>query len=281
MAANIKPLKMCINITIPSVEDTDLSLYEAMCTLAGKLQDTISEINEILADVVVTVNGKQGPEVVLNGDDISVSSTDNQSISGVLSQKYSADNPPPYPVVMVNGKQGNVTLSAGDINASTGKTVEQTLQENTVDITSLEADLPMKYGEDNPPPYPVTSVNSRTGNVRLTAESIDTTEAGTSIQDELNALNAGLLQTFRTSNTVYTTWNSVKNLAPGAYKTNGFLPWMSTISASGCLIIMQSGNGAKSYIFTRDDVIDTLFWGVNNPTSADNWFLIQGSPISG
>lgn len=224
MAANIKPLKMCINITIPSVEDSDLSLYEAMCTLAGKLQDTIKEINEILADVIVTVNGKQGPDVVISGDDISVSADDDQSISGVLAQKYSADNPPPYPV---------------------------------------------------------TSVNSRTGNVRLTAESIDTTEAGTSIQDELNALNAGLLQTFRTSNTVYTTWNSVKNLAPGAYKTNGFLPWMSTISTSGCLIIMQSGNGAKSYIFTRDDVIDTLFWGVNNPTSANDWYLIQGTPISG
>ena len=224
MPANIKPLKMCINITIPSVEDTDLSLYEAMCTLASKLQDTIKEINEILADVVVTVNGKQGPEVVLNGDDISVSSTDDQSISGVLGQKYSADNPPPYPV---------------------------------------------------------TSVNSKTGAVKLTAESIDTTEVGTSIQDELNALNAGLLQTFKTSNTVYTTWNSVKNLAPGVYKTNGFLPWADTISASGCLIIMQSGNGTKSYIFTRDDTMDTLFFGINTPTSSADWFLIHGGPVTG
>lgn len=87
MPANIKPLKMCINITIPSVEDTGLSLYEAMCTLAGKLQDTINEINEILGEVVVTVNGKAGPNVELKGSDISVSATDDQSIAGVLSQK--------------------------------------------------------------------------------------------------------------------------------------------------------------------------------------------------
>lgn len=126
MAANIKPLKMCINITIPSVEDTNLSLYEAMCTLAGKLQDTINEINEILGEVVVTVNGKAGPNVELKGSDISVSDTDDQSIDGVLSQKYSAKNPPPYPVDSVNGKKGAVTLSAGDISATSGN-VQQAL----------------------------------------------------------------------------------------------------------------------------------------------------------
>lgn len=126
MAANIKPLKMCINITIPSVEDTDLSLYEAMCTLAGKLQDTINEINEILGEVVVTVNGKAGPNVELKGSDISVSDTDDQSIDGALSQKYSAENPPPYPVDSVNGKKGAVTLSAGDISATNGN-VQQAL----------------------------------------------------------------------------------------------------------------------------------------------------------
>lgn len=126
MTANIKPLKMCINITIPSVEDTNLSLYEAMCTLAGKLQDTINEINEILGEVVVTVNGKAGPNVELKGSDISVSDTDDQSIDGVLSQKYSAKNPPPYPVDSVNGKKGAVTLSAGDISATSGN-VQQAL----------------------------------------------------------------------------------------------------------------------------------------------------------
>lgn len=118
MAANIKPLKMCINITIPSVEDSDLSLYEAMCTLAGKLQDTIKEINEILADVIVTVNGKQGPNVELKGSDISVSNTDNQSIDGALSQKYSEENPPPYPVTSVNTKTGKVEIKGDEISVS-------------------------------------------------------------------------------------------------------------------------------------------------------------------
>ncbi len=269
MAANIKPLKMCINITIPSVEDTDLSLYEAMCTLAGKLQDTIKEINEILADVVVSVNGHQGPEVLLTGDDISVSADDGQSISGVLSQKYGADNPPPYPVTSVNGKQGNVVINGDDISVS------------STDDQSISGVLGQKYSADNPPPYPVTSVNGKTDAVTLTAENIDTNETGTSVQDELNTLNAGLLQTFKTSNTEYTSWNNVKNLAPGAYKTSGFLPWASTISASGCLIILRSANLLSSYIYMRDDTPNMLYFGIANPASSNDWYLIQGSPISG
>lgn len=136
MAANIKPLKMCINVTIPSVEDTDLSLYEAMCTLAGKLQDTIKEINEILADAIVTVNGKEGPNVELKGSDISVSDTDDQSIDGALSKKYSAENPPPYPVTSVNGKTGTVTLAAEDISTTSGS-VQQNINAFSSDIEEL------------------------------------------------------------------------------------------------------------------------------------------------
>ena len=52
---------------------------------------------------------------------------------------YSPDNPPPYPVISVNGKTGAVTGL---------------------------------YGADNQPPYPVTSVNGKTGAVTVPGFSI-------------------------------------------------------------------------------------------------------------
>lgn len=173
MPANINPLKMCINITIPSVEDTDLSLYEAMCTLAGKLQDTINEINEILGEVVVTVNGKAGPNVELKGSNISVSDTDDQSIAGALSQKL----------------------------AYTGKE--------------------------------------------------------------------------------FTSWDSVRNQSCGVYRTSGFLPWSSSVSDNGLLYIVGSNSSGLAYIFFRNSTPNSLYFAVGPGTSADDWFFVNGNPISG
>lgn len=260
MAANIKPLKMCINITIPSVEDSDLSLYEAMCTLARKLQDTISEINEILADVVVTVNGKKGPNVELKGSDISVSNTDNQSIDGALSQKYSEENPPPYPVDSVNGKKGAVILSAGDIPATSG-TVQQ--------------DLDTKYSATNPPPYPVTSVNTKTGKVEIKGD-----EISVSATDDQTI--AGVLsQKLAFTGQPYTSWISVKNQPCGVYRTSGFIPWDDSITDNGLLFIIGNTQTNSAYIFIRNSVPDTLYFGIGNPSSSADWYLIHGQPVSG
>lgn len=215
MPANIKPLKMCVNITIPSVEDTDLSLYEAMCTLAGKLQDTINEINNILGEVVVTVNGKEGPNVELKGSDISVSNTEDQSIDGALSQKYSAENPPPYPVSSVNSKTGNVTLTAEDISTTSG-TVQQ-------DLTTKLAFTGKQY----------------------------------------------------------TSWNSVRNQPCGVYRTSGFLPWSTSMADNGLLYIVGNNSSGVAYIFFRDSIPNCLYFAVGQGTSADDWFFINGNPISG
>lgn len=218
MAANIKPLKMCINVTIPSVEDTDLSLYEAMCTLAGKLQDTIKEINEILADAIVTVNGKEGPNVELKGSDISVSDTDDQSINGALTQKYSADNPPPYPVTSVNAKTGAVEIKGDEISISS---------------------------------------------------SDDQTIAGV------------LSQKLAFTGQPYTSWISVRNQPCGVYRTSGFIPWSDSMTDNGLLFILGNTQTNSAYIFIRNSVPDTLYFGIGNPSSSADWFLIHGGPISG
>lgn len=77
----IKPIRLCVNITIPSIDDDSISLYEAVGILANKMQEAIKEINAAL-----------------------------ETVSGA----YSANNPPPYPVKSVNGKTGDVTISLPD-----------------------------------------------------------------------------------------------------------------------------------------------------------------------
>ena len=75
---------------------------------------------------------------------------------------YSPDNPPPYPVVSVNGKTGAVTglYDASNqppypVTSVNGKTGDVTIEGGTGDA----------YSPTNPPPYPVTSVNGKTGAV--------------------------------------------------------------------------------------------------------------------
>lgn len=73
----IKPIKLCVNITIPTIDDDSISLYECVGILGNKLQEAIQKINESL---------------------------------GSLEGAYTADNPPPYPVTSVNGKTGAVVI---------------------------------------------------------------------------------------------------------------------------------------------------------------------------
>ena len=73
----IKPIKLCVNVTIPTIDDDSISLYECVGILGDKLQEAIQKINESL---------------------------------GSLEGAYTADNPPPYPVTSVNGKTGAVVI---------------------------------------------------------------------------------------------------------------------------------------------------------------------------
>lgn len=145
---------------------------------------------------VESVNGKTG-DVTLTGNDISLSAAGGQSISSVIGTLYGPGNAPPYPVTSVNGQTGDVEISAGggavdsvngktgavlltaaDINATAGGTVQQNIDTFSSDIEELGNEVDGKYSASNPPPYPVTSVNAQTGAVSvsklvLTNASID------------------------------------------------------------------------------------------------------------
>ena len=83
----------------------------------------------------------------------------------------------------VNGKTGNVTLTAADVGAVpvgesgiigvatvNGRSGIVTLTSEDVGLSNLDNER--QYSASNPPPYPVASVNGKTGAVSLTANDI-------------------------------------------------------------------------------------------------------------
>lgn len=64
-------------------------------------------------------------------------------------------------VITVNGRNGAVTLTKSDVNLDLVDNIKQ-------------------YSADNPPPYPVTSVNGETGEVSITALSLGLSDVATS-----------------------------------------------------------------------------------------------------
>ena len=67
----------------------------------------------------------------------------------------------------VNGKTGAVTLSAADVGAR-----PSTWTPSKSDVGLGNVDNVKQYSASNPPPYPVTSVNGKTGRVVLTAQNV-------------------------------------------------------------------------------------------------------------
>ena len=59
-----------------------------------------------------------------------------QSIVNALNAKYSAGNPPPYPVASVNGKTGTVQLAAGDVGAEPAGTSEGRVSDHNTDTNA-------------------------------------------------------------------------------------------------------------------------------------------------
>ena len=66
------------------------------------------------------------------------------------------------PVTSVNGKTGRVVLTAADVGAR-----PSTWTPSKSDVGLGNVDNVKQYSASNPPPYPVTSVNGKTGAVTL------------------------------------------------------------------------------------------------------------------
>ena len=104
-------------------------------------------------------------------------------------------------IVSVNGKTGVVVLKASDILMDNGDSVENA-------VSSAKAIANAAYSPDNPPPYPVNSVNSKTGSVMLKVVDVSN---GDSVDD-----NAYIF--------IDETENSPDIIAPDSNKLGGQIP---------------------------------------------------------
>lgn len=145
----------------------------AVNSVNGKVGDVVLDKNDIgLGNVdnvrqysannpppypVTSVNGDNGA-VVLDKTDIGLGNVDNV-------KQYSATNPPPYPVTSVNGMTGDVIVQGGggDVVSVNGQTGVVVLDNDDIGLGNV--DNVRQYSANNPPPYPVTSVNGGTGAV--------------------------------------------------------------------------------------------------------------------
>ena len=163
----------------------------------------------------------------------SVTSTELGYLDGVTSNVQTQLNKKleSAPVTSVNGKTGAVSLTASDVGALPGTTViptvnnaTLTIKRNSVDVGSFTAnsandvdidinvpadksdiglgnvDNVKQYSATNPPPYPVTSVNGKTGAVNLTASEFGAATTS-DIHTALNRTNA-----VNVANSNYTTY---------------------------------------------------------------------------
>ncbi len=109
-------------------------------------------------------------------------------------KQYSVNNPPPYPVTSVNGKSGAVVIKTSDLTNDSGFISGYTETDPTVPSWAKAASKPsytksevglgnvdnvQQYSASNPPPYPVTSVNGKTGAVTIgTLPNVTTSDNG-------------------------------------------------------------------------------------------------------
>ena len=194
------------------------------------IDNSIENLNNILTN---HIHDTSNPHDV-DKQQISLNNVDNV-------RQYSSINPPPYPVTSVNGETGVVNLSAEDVNAVplnrtiNGKSLTSNINLTASDIgadsygdaANVQNNLNihinnnsnphnvdknqiglgnvanvLQYSANNPPPYPVLSVNGSTGAVSLTANDVGAVPTSRTINGQslssnitLDASDVGALST--------------------------------------------------------------------------------------
>ena len=130
---------------------------------------------------VQSVNGKVGTVVLTAADVGAATPADVTAVDNKVAAKYGPDNAPPYPVTSVNGATGAITnIAKGSIeHTSAAFRVPNNnnfglfIAENgAVSSHGNTGGFNSVYSSVTPPPYPVTSVNTKTGAVSLTASDV-------------------------------------------------------------------------------------------------------------
>ena len=118
-------------------------------------------------DPTVAAWAKQENPPTYTAQDVGLGNVDNV-------RQYSASNPPPYPVTSVNGKTGSVQIEETDptVPAWAKASTKPTYSKSDVGLGNVANVL--KYSASNPPPYPVTYVNGKTGAVTIETGNTET-----------------------------------------------------------------------------------------------------------
>lgn len=179
----------------------------------------IEQIKDIQNSAVLSVNGQTGDVVLYQSENVvfpDVASpqwrmvrTADGHVAGVMFQNglmyvmydgtadrvYTINNPPPYPVTSVDGQTGSVQVfpnaatrlpDVQDDYTNIRRQIETNGTQNIVGI-ELKQNKAYRmvdnnryeiYDSDNPPPYPVTSVNGQTGAIVIAIpfEDVDTSD---------------------------------------------------------------------------------------------------------
>ena len=235
-----------------SVGTLQTSVNNVQTALTSKQDTVVGGASTITADNLTAsralVSNSSGKVAVSN-----VTSTELGYLDGVTSNVQTQLNKKleKAPVTSVNSKTGAVQLNASDVGALPADTViptvnnaTLTIRRNSVNVGSFTAnsandvdidinvpvdksdiglgnvDNVRQYSASNPPPYPVTSVNGKTGAVSLTASDIGAATSS-DINTALNRTNA-----VNISNSNYTTY-----MARG----EALFSYENTPSANGCI----------------------------------------------
>ena len=223
--SDIDGLQTTVGTLQTNVNNVQTALTSKQDTVVGGAS-TITENN--LTASRALVSNSSGKVVVST-----VTSTELGYLDGVTSNVQTQLNKKleKAPVTSVNSKTGAVQLNASDVGALPADTViptvnnaTLTIRRNSIDVGSFTAnsandvaidinvpadksdiglgnvDNVKQYSASNPPPYPVTRVNGKTGAVSLTASDIGAATTS-DINTALNRTNA-----VNVSNSDYTTY---------------------------------------------------------------------------
>lgn len=166
-------------------------------------------------NVVTSINGEKGDVTVTGGGDVpeNVITTDNIEDNAVTSfNGQKGDINYTAPVTSVNGRMGdvvnlcNATISTGEqygerviLDNGSGFTLSYSRDGRLMIYEKNVGPKNVFYGDNSQPPYPVTSVNDKTGNVtvRESPENVITdsnisTKAVTSFNGQVGAVSAAV-----------------------------------------------------------------------------------------
>lgn len=237
----------------------NLGLYNNNLSVPRKqdVDDVQNELEQLTIDVDTHIGDTSNPHQVTKAQ------VGLDNVANVL--QYSANNPPPYPVISVNGDTGAVVLGASDVGAVpitrtvNGKSLSSNITLTASDVGLGNVDNVKQYSASNPPPYPVTSVNSKTGSVVLSASDVGAIpeQSGTTGQ-LLGFVGTNTIGTLDASSVISTIYNT---------------QYSSTIGSSGWV---ASGNlyYITRYITgmtTNQNVLVFPKWTSNEEKERESW----------